>query len=203
MKQIVLKIYSKIKNEEFNMSKKNSKHKSDKRTPKKATVLEAGKKENMKSMITVIGIAVVVTGLLFFLYKDNNNASDQKYQPKMQNSRYIFDARVFDDGVARHFQHRTGDIVINYFVLKSSDGIIRAAYDACDVCWREGKGYYQDGDDMVCRNCGRKFPSVLVNEVKGGCNPAPLKRQVTNGKVVISIKDILQGRQYFDFSKRS
>lgn len=185
------------------MSKKNSNRKSDKRKVKKATVLDAGKKENAKSMITVAAIAAVVAGLLFFFYRDNNSASDQKYHPKMQNSRYIFDARIFDDGAARHFQHRTGDVVINYFILKSSDGIIRAAFDACDVCWREGKGYYQDGDEMVCRNCGRRFPSVLVNEVKGGCNPAPLKRRVINGEVVIHIKDILQGRQYFDFAERS
>jgi uncharacterized membrane protein len=53
---------------------------------------------------------------------------------------------------------------------------------------------------MVCRNCGRKFASVLVNEVKGGCNPAPLKRTVDNGKLVIQVQDIQEGRQFFDFA---
>jgi uncharacterized membrane protein len=77
--------------------------------------------------------------------------------------------------------------------------VIRAAYDACDVCWPAGKGYYQDGDDMVCRNCGRRFASVLLNEVQGGCNPAPLTRHVDNGQVVIRIEDILAGKRYFDF----
>ena len=56
---------------------------------------------------------------------------------------------------------------------------------------------------MVCRNCGRRFASVKVNEVKGGCNPAPLKREVLGENLVIQVKDILEGRQYFDFSKRS
>ena len=55
---------------------------------------------------------------------------------------------------------------------------------------------------MICRNCGRKFASVKVNEVKGGCNPAPLNRKVEDGKVVLQINDILSGKQYFDFSKR-
>ena len=54
---------------------------------------------------------------------------------------------------------------------------------------------------MVCRNCGRKFRSTRVNEVKGGCNPAPLNRKVQNGKVMIQTSDLLQGRIYFDFSK--
>jgi uncharacterized membrane protein len=112
-------------------------------------------------------------------------------------------ASLFEDGKARHFQHVAGEFTIKFFVLKSSDGIIRAAFDACDVCWPAGKGYYQEGDYMVCRNCGRKFASILVNEVKGGCNPAPLNRRIENGKVVIEIKDILNGRQYFDFSEKA
>ncbi|MFC1578449.1 Fe-S-containing protein, partial [Thermodesulfobacteriota bacterium] len=41
---------------------------------------------------------------------------------------------------------------------------------------------------------------VLVNEVKGGCNPAPLNRSVQNGKLIIQVKDILDGKQYFNFS---
>jgi uncharacterized membrane protein len=110
----------------------------------------------------------------------------------------------FADGKAKHFQYRFDDgITVKYFVLKSSDGIIRAAFDACDVCWPAGKGYYQEGDVMVCRNCGRKFASVLVNEVKGGCNPAPLNRRVDGDRLVIQVEDIITGKQYFDFSKRS
>ncbi len=53
---------------------------------------------------------------------------------------------------------------------------------------------------MICRNCGRKFASVLVNEVKGGCNPAPLIRSVENGNVIIRTVDILDGKQFFNFS---
>jgi uncharacterized membrane protein len=111
-------------------------------------------------------------------------------------------AAMFDDGKARYFEHKGGSITIRYFVLKSSDGVIRAAFDACDVCWRGGKGYAQDGDFMVCRNCGQRFKSTQVNEVKGGCNPAPLDRRVENGTVVIQASDILGGKGYFDYSKK-
>jgi uncharacterized membrane protein len=111
---------------------------------------------------------------------------------------------LFSDGKARHFEYETPEgIAVKYFVLKSSDGVIRAAFDACDVCWPAGKGYYQDGDVMVCRNCSRRFASVRVNEVKGGCNPAPLQRRVENGQLVIETADLLTGRRYFDFGSRS
>lgn len=113
-----------------------------------------------------------------------------------------FATKIFDDHKARHYMHHTADgLLIRYFVLKSSDNVIRAAFDACDVCWRSGKGYYQAGDHMVCRNCGRRFASVKVNEVKGGCNPAPLARTIKNGRLIIKLKDIEAGRQYFDFRR--
>ena len=109
---------------------------------------------------------------------------------------------AFDDGKAHYFEHRHGDLTIRYFAIKSADGVIRAAFDACDVCWHAGKGYAQDGDYMVCRNCGMRFHSAKVNEVKGGCNPAPLERRVENGKLLIRVSDLNEGKAYFDFSRK-
>jgi uncharacterized membrane protein len=108
------------------------------------------------------------------------------------------------DGKARHYSFRTPEgLTIRYFLIQSSDGVIRAAFDACDVCWPENRGYSQSGDYMVCNNCGRRFASVLVNEVQGGCNPAPLRRTVRGDRLVIAVPDLLAGRRYFDFGSRS
>lgn len=109
---------------------------------------------------------------------------------------------LFADGQARHFDYKANGLTIRYFILKSADGVIRAAFDACDVCWPSGKGYVQDGDAMVCRNCGRRFASVLVNEIQGGCNPAPLSRTIRNGRVVIEAYDIAKGQTYFNFKEK-
>jgi hypothetical protein len=109
---------------------------------------------------------------------------------------------LFKNGKAHFFTYKAPDgLTIRYFILRSSDGVIRAAFDACDVCWPAGKGYVQKGDFMVCGNCGRQFRSTRVNEVRGGCNPAPLNRKIANGKVIIQSADLLQGRTYFDLSK--
>jgi len=107
--------------------------------------------------------------------------------------------KIFSDGKAHHFTYKAGEgSGIRYFILKSSDGIIRAAFDACDVCWAENKGYSQKGDSMTCNNCGKRFPSARINEVHGGCNPAPLNRTIENGNVIIQVTDLLQGKRYFD-----
>jgi hypothetical protein len=109
----------------------------------------------------------------------------------------------FEDGRARHFDHAVEGRSVRYFVVQSADGVVRAAFDACDVCWPAGKGYYQEGDAMVCRNCGRQFATDRVNEVQGGCNPAPLTRKVVGDRLVIRVDDIRAGLKYFDFQARS
>lgn len=106
----------------------------------------------------------------------------------------------FADGKAKFFQFKTPEgKTIRYFIVKSSDGVIRAAFDACDVCWPSGKGYYQDGNVMVCRNCGQRFPTPKVNVLTGGCNPSALSRQINKTQVTIQVKDIVAGRHYFNF----
>jgi len=107
-----------------------------------------------------------------------------------------------NDGKAHHFQVKAADgTMVTFFVLKSADGVIRAAIDACDVCYRSGLGYYQEGDKMVCKNCGQKFASNKINVIKGGCNPAPLNRTVVGDKLVINMKDIGTNSWYMKYRK--
>ena len=183
------------------MSNQRNKPNQDKMAAKKAAVLRTSKRSRMP-LIGGIFIVIVIVAAATFIYmnQSDGNSSAIASAPAAAGSTSVsFPASLFEDGKGHHFEHVDGKHTIRYFILKSSDGIIRAAFDACDVCWPAGKGYYQEGDHMVCRNCGRRFASVLVNEVKGGCNPAPLNRNLENDKLVIKIKDILEGRQYFDF----
>ena len=186
-------------NKNSNISNKN-KSNNDKMAAKKAAVLGTEKRSRMPLFVGIVGAVLIIGAAVLFANLSGSNQSAVASAPVATGSTSVsFPASLFEDGKARHFEHVDGKHTIRYFVLKSSDGIIRAAFDACDVCWPANKGYYQDGDYMVCRNCGRRFASVLVNEVKGGCNPAPLNRSLQNGKLVIQIKDILDGRQYFNF----
>ena len=114
----------------------------------------------------------------------------------------VYPVKDFQNGDARFYSYPAGDgVTIKYFVLKSSDGVIRAAFDACAVCFQAGKGYTQKGDFMVCNNCGRRFASVRVNEVTGGCNPVSLTREIKGDKVILKVNDILEGKKYFTFGK--
>jgi uncharacterized membrane protein len=85
--------------------------------------------------------------------------------------------------------------------MRSSDGVYRAAFDACDVCFRANRGYRQEGDRSVCNQCGQTFPSTKINEIKGGCNPAPLARKVEGQYLVIQKADMAAGKGYFPFKR--
>lgn len=173
----------------------------EKRQAKKDVVLGSGKNKHLPLIVAGICAVLIVGGGIYYAGYNRRATAPVAASSSSDNSvsQVTFPASLFEDGQAKHFEHVSGNFNIKYFILKSSDGVIRAAFDACDVCWPAGKGYYQEGDYMVCRNCGRRFASIRVNEVKGGCNPAPLTRKVENERVVIEVKDILEGIQYFNF----
>lgn len=104
---------------------------------------------------------------------------------------------TFDDYKAHHYTYMHEGRPIEFFVLKSKDGVVRAAFNACDVCYGSRKGYTQVGDDMICNNCGRRFPADQINVLHGGCNPSPLARVVDGKTLVILVKDIIAGQDYF------
>lgn len=59
--------------------------------------------------------------------------------------------------------------------VRDSDGNIRTAFNTCQICYSSGRGYYvQDGDDLVCQNCGNHFTVDQVEIQAGGCNPWPI-----------------------------
>jgi uncharacterized membrane protein len=110
----------------------------------------------------------------------------------------VIPAAQFDDGQARFFTYEAANgTTVRFFVMRSGDGVVRAAFDACDVCYREKRGYRQQGDHMLCINCGQTFRSADINVRQGGCNPAPLDRTVVDGQVVLKATDLEQGAFYF------
>ncbi len=174
----------------------------DKNAAKKAAVLGGKKKSSVPFLLMAACAALVIGGGVFFTRqsKDQAPSISQTFQPEAaQTAELTYPVAEFGDGLARFFEHKTADgVQIRFFVLKSSDGVIRSAFDACDSCWQAHKGYRQDGDEMVCQNCRMRFASVKVMEVKGGCNPSPLPNQVENGQVVLRVADVEAGRGYFE-----
>jgi uncharacterized membrane protein len=106
------------------------------------------------------------------------------------------DVSKLADGQARHYKYTEGSTFIRFFVLKDKQGIVRLAQDACEVCWREDKGYKLQEGYMLCVNCGMRFPLGRIGMARGGCNPHPLAFTLEGEKVNISAAELLSGAKY-------
>ena len=80
--------------------------------------------------------------------------------------------------------------------VKTSDGTIRTAFNTCQICYDSGNGYYkQEGDKLVCQNCGNSFTMDQIGKTAGGCNLWPIlesDRTLADGEIQIS-HDFLKG----------
>jgi uncharacterized membrane protein len=100
---------------------------------------------------------------------------------------------------AQFYSYETGGKDVVFFAVEGSDGQIHTAFDACDVCYQEKKGYYQDGSQMVCRNCGQRFSTNEIGTTNqgGGCWPGYMQRLVDGSNVKIQLSELDRGRGYF------
>jgi len=105
---------------------------------------------------------------------------------------------AFADGRARFYSYVTATgRETRFFVIRSPDGVVRTAFDACDDCFRQRRGFRQVGDHLFCNACRRTVLSQHVNVLKGGCNPAPLERTVGGDYVIVQAAALEKGASYF------
>lgn len=76
---------------------------------------------------------------------------------------------------AKFYPYKVDNVTMEVFAVKAKDGTIRTALNTCQVCYASGRGYYiQEGDTLVCQNCGNVFDVDQIEKVRNGCNPVPV-----------------------------
>jgi uncharacterized membrane protein len=177
--------------------------KSQVRERKKAQFSETSQAKSKKTALLIV-VLLVLAGVGVYLVMNasgENPATTAVATNTAQsgsNSRDIRIALSELSGSAKFFDYKLSDNKpVRFFVIKSSDGVYRAALDACDMCYHAKKGYHQEGDDMVCNNCGLHFHSAQINEVHGGCNPVGLPRTIEGNQLVIKASELESRGGYF------
>ena len=153
----------------------------------------SGNKLLIPVLVTIVAVIAAGGWLLF----GQSSGVGPELVAAGQDGKIRFAVADFNDGKARFYRLNGQKGPVDFFVVRSHDGVIRSAFDTCDVCYKERKGYRQEGNDMVCNNCDQRFRTDMINVVKGGCNPAPLQRQQVGETLVISSNDIEKGAWYF------
>jgi len=177
--------------------------KTEAREKKKAVFTEPAPRKSKSTLVLVAVLLVVVaigSYLVISASKDNPAATAVATNPastatesrdiRISLSELSSNAKFFDYNLANNKP-------VRFFVIKSSDGVYRAALDACDTCYHAKKGYHQEGDDMICNNCGLHFHSSKINEVHGGCNPIGLPRTIDGNELVIKAGELESRGGYF------
>jgi uncharacterized membrane protein len=152
----------------------------------------------MVAVVLLAGIgSLAYSGILSGLFK-KSPAESAKAAGVVENTDAVrIPLKALDSGKALFLSLESEGRQLYYFALKSPDGAYRAALDACDVCYRTNRGYRQELDEMVCNNCGQKFASDKIGEVKGGCNPHPLAWGIEGPYLVIGKAEIVARKDYF------
>jgi hypothetical protein len=114
-----------------------------------------------------------------------------------ENGAVRFPISTLDDYQAHYYTYMHDGRPIEFFIVQTRDGVIRAALNACELCFDAKLGFSMVGNEMLCNNCGQRFPTNQINEKSGGCSPVPLQRTVIDNTLFIQAEDIIGGLEYF------
>jgi hypothetical protein len=100
---------------------------------------------------------------------------------------------------AAFYKVDAGGTVVPFFTVRDASGQAIVALDACSVCAHAKKGYQQQGDKMLCKNCGLTFPVAELAKMgsRGGCHPVTLPTRTEGDSIVVARQDIEAGAKYF------
>ena len=106
--------------------------------------------------------------------------------------------RIPAAGLADHKLHifsvQSPDGEVRLVAILDDTDTVRAALDACSICGAQG--YYQDGRNVICRNCGAAIVTRSIG-VSGGCNPNPVHFVIENNLLTISENELIPATRIF------
>ena len=104
-------------------------------------------------------------------------------------------------GQASFFAFTLDGTRMEVLAVRASDGSVRTALNTCQVCFNSGRGWYvQDGEVLVCQNCGNRFKIDQIERQKDGCNPIPITADLKteNAKTITIASSLLvQAKPFF------
>lgn len=154
---------------------------------------------NWSFMKAVFIIAIIGFSAIVMISSLSNSSSGKKIYTPLQDGNNLIIAESSLNANAKFYSYTDNNVKIYFFAMLGTDNEVHIAFDACDVCYTEKKGYSQDGTNMVCNNCGNVFliTSIGTENLQGGCWPSHLPVLINNGEISMTISDIVLKRYMF------
>lgn len=157
-----------------------------------------GSKKNNNVILGIVAVIVIGAAAFTFLNpgKGGGKPSEQSKPGAVsaadENGNLVIPVSDVGD-TAKFYSYDKLDTYMEILAVRASDGTIRTAFNTCQVCYSSGRGYYvQQGDVLVCQNCGNKFKMDDIEVIKGGCNPVPIlkERKEEDGTSITISRDL-------------
>jgi high-affinity iron transporter len=130
-----------------------------------------------------------------FIYEKSASALSPAAEVSFVDGKVSIPLKQIYDGELHRFEAREGGVEVRFWLYQKPDGKIATLFDACQICG--GVGFYKGSHGVICKNCAAPINPQSVG-MAGGCNPIPLKAEVTADAVIVSEADIAAGRHYFE-----
>jgi high-affinity iron transporter len=129
-----------------------------------------------------------------FIYTKSVSALSPATEVTFMNGQVSIPLTQVQDGDLHRYAAREGGTTVRFWLYQKPDGKIATVLDACEICG--AVGFYKGPNGVVCKNCAAPINPQSVG-MPGGCNPVPLKAQVTADAVIIQEADIAAKSRMF------
>jgi high-affinity iron transporter len=147
-----------------------------------------------KTAISVVGAMVIILISAEFIYSRTVQAVSPPQPLAIANGvARIPTAQLADHKLHPYATMMDGTRVRLIAILDSTD-TVRLGLDACVICGHQG--YYQNGQNVICRNCGSAIYVPTIGQA-GGCNPIHIDYLVQGDSVIISQSALATAARYF------
>jgi high-affinity iron transporter len=130
-----------------------------------------------------------------FIYEKSASALSPATVVTFVNGKVSIPLKTIYDGDLHRFATTERGLEVRFFLYQKPDGKIAAVFDACEICGPVG--FYKGSHGVICKNCAAPINPQSVG-MPGGCNPIPLKAEVTDDAVIISEAEVAAGAHYFE-----
>lgn len=146
---------------------------------------------------SMIVILVICLGIYITLFTGGENKIVKSSDTQSETEILIPLSGI--NGEAVFYSYNSNGVEMQFFVIKDSEGEVRIALDACDLCYGAKKGYRQKGEVMQCINCGNEYliTGLGTENVQGGCWPSYIPMRINGDNVVIEKSDLDAKRYMF------
>jgi high-affinity iron transporter len=129
-----------------------------------------------------------------FIYAKSVSALSPATEVIFVNGQVSIPLKQIYDGDLHRFSAQERGATIRFWLYQKPDGKIATVLDACEICG--AVGFYKSSHGVVCKNCAAPINPQSVG-MPGGCNPVPLKSEVTSDAVIIQEADIAAKSRLF------